>query len=122
MSGFKDMVSADNASVFLNVDEFGDIRTIKYDGNIYKDIKIILTGIKEKDRRQLTGDHAQGFFYATAVMHCMASDMNYRLPENRMPFQINDEEGGGGFFRSYRVISASEAMGMFRIELGAIEE
>ena len=32
MSGFKDMVAADNHNVFLNIDEFAERRTVEYDG------------------------------------------------------------------------------------------
>ncbi|MFQ7009971.1 MAG: hypothetical protein ACLRRN_03355 [Oscillospiraceae bacterium] len=61
MSGFKDMVARDNFGVFLNCDEFAEKRTVKYDGATYEDIPIVLSGLKEKDRRQLMSDHAQGF-------------------------------------------------------------
>ena len=52
MSGFKDMVARDNCGVFLNCDEFAEKRTVKYDGATYEDIPIVLSGLKEKDRRQ----------------------------------------------------------------------
>ncbi len=58
MSGFKDMVARDNFGVFLNCDEFAEKRTVKYDGATYEDIPIVLSGLKEKDRRQLMSDHA----------------------------------------------------------------
>lgn len=37
MSGFKDMVAKDVHSVFLNLDEFAEKRTIRYDGEEYQD-------------------------------------------------------------------------------------
>ena len=60
MSGFKDMVAADNAAVFLNLNEFAEKRTIRYDGEEYVDIAVVLSGLKEKDRSQSVSDHAQG--------------------------------------------------------------
>ena len=62
---FKDMVAADIRKVFLNTDEFAELRTVRYDGMDYdgpehRGIPIVLTGLKEQDRRQLVTDHAQG--------------------------------------------------------------
>ena len=66
MSGFKDMVARDNFGVFLNCDEFAEKRTVKYDGATYEDIPIVLSGLKEKDRRQLMSDHAQGLYIVSS--------------------------------------------------------
>ena len=41
MSGFKDMVADDVHAVFLNLDEFAQKRTIRYDGEEYQDIPIV---------------------------------------------------------------------------------
>ena len=122
MPGFKDMVAADNHNVFMNVTEFAEIRTIKYDGERYKDIPIAMTGIKEQDRRQLQADHAQGLYLVTSVLHCAADDMNGVLPEKGGRIKINDQEGGKGFFREFYVAASVCEMGMFRIELEAIDE
>ena len=35
---FKDMVEADIRAVFLNTQEFGELRSIRYDGVTYTDI------------------------------------------------------------------------------------
>ena len=75
MSGFKDMVARDNFGVFLNCDEFAEKRTVKYDGATYEDIPIVLSGLKEKDRRQLMSDHAQGLYIVSSVLHCALSDL-----------------------------------------------
>ena len=56
MSGFKDMVARNNFGVFLNCEEFAEKRTVKYDGATYSDIPIVLSGMKEKDRRQRGAD------------------------------------------------------------------
>ena len=72
---FKDMVAADNHSTFLNLAEFAEKRTIKYDGEIFVDIPIVLTGRKEKDRRVLVSDHVQGLFLVTDILHCAMSDL-----------------------------------------------
>lgn len=119
---FKDMVAADNAAVFMNLGEFADKRTVRYDGEEYLDIPIVLSGLKEKDRRQLTSDHAQGLFLVHSVLHCREDDLGGKQPEKGQPIFINDREGGGGFFRRFYVASSVCEMGMLRVELEAVDE
>ena len=121
MSGFKDMVARDNFGVFLNCDEFAEKRTVKYDGATYEDIPIVLSGLKEKDRRQLMSDHAQGLYIVSSVLHCALSDLGGQ-PERGQRIRINDQEGGGGFFREFYVASSVCEMGMLRVELEAVDE
>lgn len=122
MSGFKDMMLADNTKVFLNLDEFAEKRTVIYDGDVYSDIVIVLSGLKEKDRRQLMSDHVQGLFLVSSVLHCASSDLGGKQPEKGQRIKINDTEGGGGFFREFYVASSVCEAGMLRIELEAIDE
>lgn len=122
MSGFKDMVAADNANVFLNLDEFAERRTIVYDGATYQDIPIVLSGLKEKDRRQLVSDHIQGLYLVSSILHCAEKDLNGHQPEKGQRIQINDVEGGNGFFREFYVVSSVCEMGMLRVELRAVDE
>lgn len=119
---FKDMVASDIHGVFLNLDEFAEKRTIVYDGETYEDIPIVMSGLKEKDRRQLTSDHVQGLFLVHAVLHCAKSDLGGNQPEKGTRIRINDREGGGGFFRQFYVASSVCEMGMLRVELEAIDE
>ena len=119
---FKDMVDADNKGVFLNLGEFADKRTVKFDGDTFEDIPIILTGLKEKDRRQLVADHIQGLYLVSSVLHCAMKDLNGKQPEKGQRIQINDVEGGGGFFREFYVASSTVEMGMLRAELREIDE
>lgn len=122
MSGFKDMVARDTQAVFLNLDEFAEKRTIKYDGATYEDIPIVLVGLKEQDRRQLVSDHAQGLYLVSSVLHCAIDDLGGNQPEEGQRIKINDEEGGGGFFREFYIASSVCEMGMLRVELEAIDE
>lgn len=129
MSGFKDMVAADNQNVFLNAAEFAEPRTVIYDGVTYdgeehKGIPVVLSGLKEKDRRQLvtSSDHAQGLYLVSTVLHCAVADLGGKQPEKGQRIKINDEEGGGGFFREFHVASSVCELGMLRVELEAIDE
>jgi len=118
MSGFKDVVEADNKNVFVNASEFADIHTVIYDGVTYEDISIVLSGIKEKDRRQLMADHVQGLYLVSSVMHCAASDLGGVVPEKGMKIKISD----GDFFREFYVATSVIDLGMIRLELEAIDE
>ena len=122
MSGFKDMVAADNHNVFLNIDEFAERRTVEYDGERYVDIPIVMSGLKEKDRRQLMSDHLQGLYLVSSVLHCAAADLGGNQPEKGNRIRINDTEGAGGFFKEFYVASSVCEMGMLRVELEAIDE
>lgn len=119
---FKDMVAADNHRVFLNASQFAEVRSIQYGGVTYQDIPIVLTGLKEKDRRALVHDHAQGLYQVTSVLHCALSDLDGRQPEKGQRIKINDEEGGGGFFYEFYVASSVCELGMLRVELEAMDE
>jgi len=122
LKGLKAVIAADNKRVFLNTDEFAEIRTIVYDGGIYLDIPIILTGLKEKDRRALVNDHAQGLYQVTSVLHCAISDLDGKKPEKGQRIKINNKEGDGGFFYEFYVASSVCEQGMLRVELEAIDE
>lgn len=124
MSAFKDMVASDNLAVFLNDGEFADRRTVCYDGAVYENIPIVLSGIKQSERPVMVsgGDHGQGLYLATAVLHCALSDLGGNQPEKGMRIQINEEDGGGGFYREYYVATSDCEMGMLRVELEAIDE
>lgn len=121
---FKDMVAEDIRSVFLNPDEFAEKRTVEYDGERYEDIPVVLSGLKEQDRRQLisTGDHVQGLYQVSSILHCAREDLGGNQPEKGQRIRINDEEGGGGFFREFYVASSTCEQGMLRVELEAIDE
>lgn len=118
MSGFRDMIATDNKNVFLNADEFAEPHTVVYDGRTYEDIPVVLSGIKEQDRRQLVSDHVEGQYLASTVMHCAVSDLGGAVPEKGMKIKVSDE----GFMREYHVASSICELGMIRVELEAIDE
>ncbi len=124
MSGFKDMVAEDNRTVWMNDSEFAERRTIRYDGEVYANIPIVLSGAKQSERPVMVsnGDHGQGLYLASVVLHCALSDLGGNQPEKGMRIQINDEDGGGGFYREYYVTASDCEMGMLRVELEAIDE
>ena len=115
---FKDMVEADNLSVFLNTDEFGEERNIKYDGVTYVAVPCVLTKLKEKDRNTTMSDHAQGIYRVTATFHCRLADIGEVTPEKGGLILIGDED----FMQRFFVAQAGCDMGMVRLELEALDE
>ena len=95
MSKFKDMVARDNARTFMNLDEFAEKRIVVYDGVTYDGedhagIPVVLSGLKEKDRRQLMSDHIQGLFLVSSVLHCRIQDLGGNQPEKGTRMEISD--------------------------------
>lgn len=126
---FKDQVYDATRSVFLNTDAFAEKRTVRYDGEEYTDIPILLAKVKQEAReptgsRELnyTSNHTQGLYQVTAILRCDIRDLGGKQPEKGTKISINDEGGGGGFFRDYYIASSACTMGMLRVELEAIDE
>lgn len=104
-------------AVFLNTSEFAEERSIRYNGILYENIPVVITGLKQQDRRRL----ASGLHTGTTVLHCATIDIGGNLPEPSQKLRIY-AEGDSGFYKDYRVTASSENMGMCRIELEQIKE
>lgn len=118
---FKDMVVADIHDVFLNLNEFAERRTVRYDGKTYPDLPVVLNGIKSRDRNQSVQDHAQGLYIVSDVMHVALSDIGGKLPERGTIIEVSTKEGGA-FLRRYYIGQSHNTAGMLRLELEAIDE
>ena len=121
MTPFREQFLDDIYNVFLNLDEFADLRTIRYDGIAYQDIPVVLEGPVSEERKRLADDHIYGLHLVTAVLHCAQKDLGGKLPKQGTLLEINNQEGGGGFFRKFYVAAAASEMGMLRIELEAVK-
>ena len=121
MSGFRDMVASDIRKVFLNTAEFAEVRSVRYDGDVYPDIPVVLEGPVQGKRDRLTDDRIQGLHTVTAVLYCAKADLGNKLPEHGTALEITTREGGK-FFQRYYVVAAVSRMGMLHIELEAIEQ
>lgn len=124
---FKEMVEADNKSVFLNASEFADIHTVKYNGITYEDIPILLTKTKEMKRPiTMVGefhDHMEGVHLVTATAHIALKDMDGVIPEQKQMISISDGEAlGVPFFQEFRIATSDCENGMIVLELEAYDE
>ena len=123
MMGFKDMVEEDNKRVFLNQSEFADIHTVKYDGDTYADIPVLLIKAKELKRPVTITDHRQGVHLVTVTAYMARRDLNGVIPEQKRRISIDDGEAlGETFFRDYRIVTSDCENGMITLELEAHDE
>lgn len=127
------MVEQDARAVFLNLAEFGERRNIWYDGVLYEGVPVVLTGLKENDRKRLVSgvkeqggrnsvaDRVTGLYMRNVVMHVMKADIGGDMPENGQRMRISTAENPE-FMLEYYVVASVEDMGMLRVELGGLDE
>ena len=116
---FKEQVAQENLTVFCNLDEFAEERSVLYDGEEYENVPCVMTKTKAKDRNQATVDHAQGLYLVTSVFHCPVEKLDGNVPEKGSRIDISDDTG---FMRRYYVAQSGCEMGMIRLELEAYDE
>lgn len=121
MSKFKDMVKRDIHKVFLNTSEFAEKRAVRYDGEEYPDIPVVLEGPVREKRDRLTDDHVRGLHMMTAVLYCAQEDMGGKVPKQGASLEIATREGGR-FFQKYYVVASTSHMGMLHVELEAMAQ
>jgi hypothetical protein len=114
-----DMVQRDVKDVFLNLDQYGESRTIIYDGVTYENVPVVTSGLKEKDRNASSSDHAQGLYLVTSVLHVSYDDLGGQTPERGMRIKISEADG---YFREFYIAQSCCELGMLRIELEAVDE
>lgn len=121
--GFKEMVEWDNANVFLNTEEFAELHTVKFDGESYEHIPIVLQNVKQSDRPVVQSDHMEGVFLVTAVAYLHLKDLGGIVPEQGQHFEIDDGEAlGKPFFKKYSVVTSKCEMGLVTLELRCFDE
>lgn len=121
MSRFKEQVHRDIRRVFLNTDEFAEHRTVRYDGEEYPDIHVVLEGPVQEKRDRLTDDHIRGLHMMTATLYCAQEDLGGKTPRQGASLEIATREGGR-FFQKYYVVASTSHMGMLHVELEAMAQ
>lgn len=115
---FRDMVEADNASVFMNLGEFAEKHDIQYDGVLYEDVSCVISQLKEQDRVTKMRDHGEGIYLVTSIFHCPLEALNGNIPEKGTKIGISDED----FMRWFYVAQSGCDLNMIRLELEAYDE
>lgn len=120
---FKDMVEADIAGVFLNDGEFAERHTVKYNGELYEDIPVVLNQIKETEHPVVPTQGVEGIHKVTAIAHIALADLHGKVPEQKRDIYINDGFAAGRpFYQRYRIATSGVDMGMIVLELEAYDE
>lgn len=118
------MVANDNRDVFCNPYEFAELRRIVYEGVTYdgedgQGIPVVLTKVREKDRRQLKDDHGEGIFRVNATLHVDIRQLNGIQPEKGTKLRISESPD---FYQTYYIVTSACPMGMVILELEALDE
>lgn len=116
---FKNMVLRNNENVFMNPDEFADLRTITYDGDEYEDVRCVMSQLKAQDRPQFSSDHMQGIYSVTSILHFPVSSLGGNVPEKGSKITVTNDED---FPMEYYVAQSGCDHGMVRLELEALDE
>ena len=120
--GFKEQVEADNA-IFLNTEEFADNHTVRFDGETFRDIPVVLEKLKESDRTVIQSNHTEGIYKVSAKAYVSQKDIGGVFPERGRTFEIDNGEAlGATFFDKYKIVTSSVDMGMVIPELEFYDE
>lgn len=117
-----DTMRADLHGVFLNLNEFAERCDIQYDGELYRNVPVQISGKKERDREPGSGDHAQKMYRSSYTVHLAASDIDGKLPERGVQFDLFRAEAGAEYWEHFYVDASSIQEGMLRLELEVTDE
>lgn len=124
MSPFRAQLAVDSAEVFLNPDEFGESRTVRYDGEVYKDISILLdegVSVPHHNYKIMKTDHSKGLMKDQARLYCQRSDLGGKQPEVDDVLEIESDKRRG-FWHKYTVEASGCEEGMLTILLKKVDE
>ncbi len=124
LSPFREQLAADNAQVFLNPAEFGEARSVRYDGEVYKDVNVVLDEGLEAARNNITlmkTDHSQGLYKGQVRMFCQRKELGGKQPEIGKTLEIESERRNG-FWRKYTIEESGCDEGMLTLLLKRVDE
>lgn len=115
---FKDIVNSDNFGVFLNVGDFAELHTVKYDGEIYERIPVVLTRNNQESRKTFKDDTAYGVYRVTATAYISKSSLGGVIPEKGHEIRIDNQDyPDNPYYTQYRIVTSKCDMGMICLEL-----
>lgn len=120
---FKDTVQQDIGNIFLNTEEFAENHTVKFGGEVYKNIPVVQEIVKQSELALSSANLMEGVYSITAKAYFDIKKTDCKMPEQGKYFEIDDGEAvGKPYFRKYRVVTAEDAMGMVCLGLEAVDE
>lgn len=123
-SSFRAQLEADSLQVFLNPEEFGERRSVRYDGTVYEDIPVVLAEGGELERhntRIMKTDHAQSLYKSKVRLFCRAADLGGKTPEFGAAVELESRKKNG-FWLKYTVESAARDEGVVDLLLRKVDE
>lgn len=124
---FKSMIHDDIGGVFLNFSEFAERRDIRFNGNEYDKVPIVLQNTRERDRREhrtsFQDDPSQGFYLTRVVAFVALDSFNGVQPEQGIHMELKmDGRHGQPWWKRYAVRESQETDGLLKIQLEAVDE
>ncbi|MFV0400986.1 MAG: hypothetical protein ACK5LX_10265 [Oscillospiraceae bacterium] len=111
-SAFKDMVNRDLRNVFHNLDEFAEMESFRYDGNLYN-LPIIVDDDTSSDRKILADDNGLGVFMADLLLFINQDDLGFAPKKDReVEFRGN----------TYNILKVGEESGEIILYLKTYDE
>jgi len=98
---FKAQLERDIKNVFMNLDEFAEIKEIRYNGNCYK-IPVVIDSAGAKDRQKTAKDNAEGIFAVDVVMYVAHSDLQV-MPKQGQKIKVDN--------KMFEIVSVADEMG-----------
>lgn len=124
LSAFRKQLEADSTGVFLNSDEFGQVRTVRYDGEVYENISIVLdegVEVPHHNNKIMKTDHSKGLLKGQTRLYCQRADLGGHLPEVEDCLELESEKRQG-FWIKYTVAESGCDEGMLNLLLKKVDE
>ena len=113
MSGFKAQAEHDIGAVFHNKEEFADLAEIEYNGEVYKDIPIVIDSEIAKERTKASGDNSVGIFAADITVFISFWDLQI-MPRKETEIKIGGIE--------YSIVKTEFEEGEIILDLEMLDE
>lgn len=123
-SMFRAQLEHDIEKIFTNPEEFGESRTVRYDGETYEDISIVLdegVEIPHKNYKVMRTDYSKGLVKGTARLYCSKEALGGHQPEVGEAMAIESQRSRG-FWHRYTVEESGCEEGMLTLFLKKVEE
>lgn len=123
MTGFKKLVARDNRYL-VNTNEYGEHYHIRYDGEVYRNVQAIVTGMRLEDYTRRFADGADGIFHETTKIHVLLDDIGGAQPEKGTLIELSEPLQNETYFEEvhftvYRIIKSILEIGMVILEVEA---
>lgn len=120
---FKQAAENDVRNVFLNQEEFAEIRTVKYDGETYADIPVVMVKVMQTKFPLPVTNRTEGVHIASCTAYIALEDLDGVIPEQKRRIRISDGEAiGQPFFMDFLIVTSDVELGLARLELEAYDE